>query len=1289
MPLSLQLLGGFRLHDSAGREIRVASRKGRALLAYLALRAGDAQSRDRLATLLWEDADEELARASLRQALASIRKCLPDVAQAALLTDANALGLDGDLIDSDIAALRRALSAGTRTALQGILALYRGDLLDGFDARSGGFDEWLTQERVTLRREVAGALQQLTTLCQANDDAEGALNACLRLVALEPLNEAAHRTVMELQARRHAYADALRQYRLCRDILRRELDVAPEPATESLHADLLRRRRATALAGTDKEDEADSGAAPAAPPPSKRAELRDAVVLVVRLEGLLELEASLDPEDSHALAADFHNQVQQAVTEFGGRTDRRVGANVLAVFGIPEGYGNEAERAARAALSLMHNVRQDPPQRYGSAHIKLHLRAGISQGQILHDHELFPLSGRPTHIAHTLAASAPEEAILISSELRHALGERIHAQQESTDAWILQAMRDDSSPQAQPLVGRRPEFAMILAALERCTSSNHGRAIIVRGEAGIGKTRLVDAVRSAARERRIEVHSANVFDFGQSLRRRPITTLALSLLKIGADTPAQRAAAVARVTASMRASIDQIIFLSDLADAPLTDELAALEKAMDPAARQRGRSLALAQLIEQAALRAPQLIVIEDVHWTDQDELARFGEIAAVVARCPILFIMTTRPEGDPISATWRARARGCPVTTLDLAPLAEDEAQEFAARFTELPATVIEACISRAEGNPLFLDQLLRAAIAGHDSLPGSVRTLVVARAGRLGAEDLDALQAAAVLGHRFAFAALRRVMGNEGYEPAALIAAALLRADADELEFSHALFRDAIHESTLRSRRRDLHRRAADWFAASDPALCAEHLAAADDPGTAAAFIVAARAEQDALRFERALTLANKANAHAREPLVLHQTSCLLGELLLLLGRTHDALTAYRESIDFSPDQAGQMQAWLGAAAALRVMDRHIEALDALDRAEAALGSRADSRPVSRPDAQIRARIYTLRGNLCFPLGRLDACLQAHEQALEYAQQAQSPIDLARAYSGIGDAWYQRGRMKTAQGYFARCIEAGRRHSLPGVLIANLPMLGITQAYCGDVRAGTETIREALGLARHANDLRGEMLVHLTTASMLLMRGQADGACEFADQSLRLARQLGARRFQAETLGIIASIMMLRGERDTAANLIAQGLELGRTTGMSYCGPSLLSVFARITSDTQQRARALDEGEALLAAGCVSHSYFEFYSNAIEVSLREAQWARARHYADALALYTREETLQWTQLVIERGNLLADIGEGKLMRGTASSLQRLRTSCMEMDFRMPLAAIEAALAKLMPVRA
>ena len=213
---------------------------------------------------------------------------------------------------------------------------------------------------------------------------------------------------------------------------------------------------------------------------------------------------------------------------------------------------------------------------------------------------------------------------------------------------------------------------MILAALERCIGGRRGRAIVVRGEAGIGKTRLVEAVRTAARERGVADHCAQVFDFGQSPTRRPITTLALSLLGIRADAPAeQRSAAVRRLAAARGGGVDQIVFLSDLIDAPLDPELTALEKAMEIATRQRGRALALAQIIETAAQRAPQLLVVEDIHWADTDELARLGEIAAVVANCQILFIMTTRPEGDPISATWRARARGCPVTTLDLAPLA------------------------------------------------------------------------------------------------------------------------------------------------------------------------------------------------------------------------------------------------------------------------------------------------------------------------------------------------------------------------------------------------------------------------------------------------------------------------------------------------------------------------------------------------------------------------------------------------------------------------------------------
>jgi DNA-binding SARP family transcriptional activator/tetratricopeptide (TPR) repeat protein len=1284
--LSIQLLGGFRLHDGAGQEIKIASRKGRALLAYLAARLGESHSRDRLATLLWEDTDEELARTSLRQALAALRKSLPQAAQNILRTDTESVALDAQAVATDIEALRRALSAGTTSEVRNILEHYQGELLEGVDARSAAFDDWLSQERLVLRRQVTESLQKLTTLCIANDDSDSALAACTRLVALEPLNESAHRTIMELHAKRNAYAEALRQYRICRDALRRELDVSPEPATDALYRNLMQRRRAGAPARNDTESLIDTPALvrapPAAPAPESRTALRDALVSVARLEGLLELEAVADPEESAEVAQQFQALVQDAAQAHGGRADRRVGANVLTVFGVPTAYGNEAERACRAALAL----RQAFARHRWPTRVELKLRIGIAQGQVLPSADLFPLTGRPTHLAHSLAARANDDQILLGDDVRQALGERVDAERtalqaaataDATTAWTLNSLAGDMRTAERPFVGRRPELAMIIAVLERCMTSRHGRAIVVRGEAGIGKTRLVEAVREVALERSAAVHRAQVFDFGQSPGRRPITALALSLCGVAEDASAsERCEAIQRIATTLRAPIDQIVFLSDLIDAPLSSELGALEQAMDAATRQRGRTLALTKLIEIAAGSRPVLLIVEDVHWADTDELARLGEIAAVVANCPILLVITTRPEGDPISAAWRARARGCPVTTVDLAPLADDEAHELAAHYRELPTATIEACIRRAEGYPLFLDQLLRAASAGHDTLPGSVRSLVIARADSLSRHDNEALQAAAVLGHRCAVDALQSLVGESTYEPCTLVDAGLLRSDGGDLQFAHALFRDAIYESILRSRRKELHLRAASWFRAHDVALHADHLAAADHEGAASAYVDAARAEQSALRFERALSLANKANALAREPLLLHQASCLLGELLLQLGRTHDALTAYREALDFAIDEPARGIAYFGVASSLRIMDRHEEALEALENAEQALGD--DAAP------QMKARIYSLRGNLCFPLGRVDACLRAHEQAQSYAEQAGTPLELARALGGIGDAWYQRGRIVSAHRHFQRCIAEARQHGLASVLLANLPMLCVTHHYCCELEAATSTYEEGLDLVRRVGDRRGELLIHLVAATTLSMQGLHEASRAHAQLALEFAQRVGARRFHAEAFGLLARSYSAEGNREEALRLANEGIAIARETAMSYCGPVLLSAIALTTDDPDTRIAALREGEALLAEGCVSHSYFEFYDTAAEVSLNTRSWSEARRYAAALENYTREESVPWTALVIERARLLADVGEGGATKRTTLALRDLADRCNEARTLVLTPRIEAALQQL-----
>ena len=243
--LTLQLLGGLRLQDAAGTDIAISSRKARALLAYLAASPDEAHERDRVAAVLWDEVDTELARANLRQALVALRRSLPST-DVILRTDTQSLALHTASLAIDLQLLRQSLNATNRTALQAALTHYRGEFLDGFDGRSVAFDEWRQRQHHAIRSDVTAALRRLSELCVANEDYEGALSAGNRLLTLEPLDEAMHRQLMQLHARRGATTEALRQFRVCRDALRRELDVAPEPATETLYRDLMRRRRSTA-----------------------------------------------------------------------------------------------------------------------------------------------------------------------------------------------------------------------------------------------------------------------------------------------------------------------------------------------------------------------------------------------------------------------------------------------------------------------------------------------------------------------------------------------------------------------------------------------------------------------------------------------------------------------------------------------------------------------------------------------------------------------------------------------------------------------------------------------------------------------------------------------------------------------------------------------------------------------------------------------------------------------------------------------------------------------------------
>jgi len=1200
--LQIQLLGGCEFRDQGGRPLPLTARKCRALLAFLAMQQGQPQSREKLAALLWEESGEESARTSLRQALSAIRRALPAKAEPLLRADTLQVALEAAGVDSDVQQLRALLAESTAASLRAALPLAAGELLEGFDARSGAFDEWLGTERRALRRDLSSAMQMLARLSREAGDAAGEIDALNRLLALEPLNEPAHRELMEACARAGRYTDALRQYQQCRALLRRELDLAPEPATEALYRELMKKRRAAAgteLAPLPEED----GLAPdTAPAPADDRMLRTGVVLALRLPEFAAQRRALDPEELRELVQRYQQAFDECVAARGGTADRLSGDRLNAVFGLDGLSGNEPQRALRAAEALQLAFAGSEPA------------IGIAQGALLPTrvNGPFPLSGEPMLEAEALAASAAPGETRLSDDLRRG-----------------------ATPQATPFVGRHAELGLMVSLLERTIASNRGRTIVVRGEAGIGKTRLLEALAQAAAARGVGCHRVQVLDFGQVQARRPLASLFASLLGLEPDaTPEQRSQAVQQAIADGRLPADSILHASGLAGAPLSPSQASIERNVDAQALERGRLEAVRRLIECACAEAPILLVIEDLHYAGSEEAARLGELAASVAAQRALLVVSVRPDEDPIDAAWRARARGCPLTTLDLAPLSDDEAREIAAAHAGLPADVVADCIRRAQGHPLFLDQLLRAADAGERSLPGSVQALVLARMERLAPRDRQLLLAASVLGLRFPREALAALA--DGVAPDALVDAGMLAVEGAEIAFTHALVRDVVYASILKSTRRELHSRAGAWYAGRDAGLRAGHLAEGGDPAAPAACIEAARAEAEAFRLDRALEFAGRASALARDPADFCAARCLLGELQTRTGHTHDAIATFREVVDLRPDALTEVRARLGLANALRIVDRYDEALVALARAETLLAGQ------DRPQAL--AQLWTLRGNIHFPRGELEECLAAHEQALAFARRAKSPVDEARAYGGLGDARYQRGHMRTARDHYARCVEQARTQGAAGLALSHAPMLAITRAFCGELRQGMADCAASIVESRRLGDPRSELLSLDAASTIAIYQADYARVPGYCERGLALARQLGARRFEAELLAQLGHALAEQGGGADAQVLLRQASLLALEVAASYCAPWCLGIQALFTPNAERARELLAQGEALLARGCVSHNHLEFRRLAIEFCLRHGDYREARRHAAALTDYTRGEPLPWSELVVRRAEWLAD---------------------------------------------
>src|SRR5262245_30711499 len=271
--VKLTLFGGFELRLAGGQVVDLPGQKDRALLAVLALPPGATHARDKLAGLLWSDRGDQQARDSLKHALNKLRQCFQSAMPPPIVADRQSVRLDPAAVTIDVAAFERLLRDGTPEALEQATALYRGDLLDGIGIRDPAFEDWLLVERQRLRQLAEDALSKVMAQSMANGARERAAAAARRLLALDPLREAACRALMQIHAERPETARALKLYETLRDRLHRELGVKPEPETTRLYEAIRERRPASTPPSTASTpaatDDRPPPASAALPLPSK------------------------------------------------------------------------------------------------------------------------------------------------------------------------------------------------------------------------------------------------------------------------------------------------------------------------------------------------------------------------------------------------------------------------------------------------------------------------------------------------------------------------------------------------------------------------------------------------------------------------------------------------------------------------------------------------------------------------------------------------------------------------------------------------------------------------------------------------------------------------------------------------------------------------------------------------------------------------------------------------------------------------------------------------------------
>jgi class 3 adenylate cyclase/tetratricopeptide (TPR) repeat protein len=590
---------------------------------------------------------------------------------------------------------------------------------------------------------------------------------------------------------------------------------------------------------------------------SDGAERRPITVMFCDLVGSTSLAAKLDAEDWRNLVNAYLDQASAAVTDFGGHVLKKLGDGLMALFGYPQAQENDAERAVRAALAIQRSLADLNARNTRTGAPELSARIGIECGSVVVDAAGEVFGDAPNVAARVQAAAEPGTVLVTAGVLRQTAGlfvveekgahELKGVAQPVTLYRIVRASgggRRGGARTLTPFVGREEELVLLARRWERARVGE-GQLVLVVGEPGIGKSRLIEEFRAKLAE---TPHTWVEWAASQLLQNTPLHPLAeWGRLRFGgADATDEGRLADLENTLGLIGldAAEYAPLLAPLVDVPLPEDRGSK---FPPEELRRRQLTAMTAWVLAGARSQPAVIAFEDLHWADPTSLDLLRALAERGAQSPLLVVATTRPE---FRAPWAMRSHHGVVS---LAPL--DRAQvrrmvgEIASRHA-LSDEMIDGVGERTGGVPLFVEEVTRLLLerdaqGGAQAIPPTLQQSLAARLDRLG-EAREVAQIGAVLGRDFSYALLQAVAAvadpgsprHAGLSEAGLQSALDRLAEADLLfadgapptaayRFKHALIQDAAYDSLLKSRRQALHRRAAEALrnANAEPEAIAHH--------------------------------------------------------------------------------------------------------------------------------------------------------------------------------------------------------------------------------------------------------------------------------------------------------------------------------------------------------------------------------------------------------------------------------------------------------------------------------